>query len=66
MNEDPNTPDPARLTAEQLAKLLSAAYREKIAVESIHADVREGAPVHSDGTLSLVQYTAWICASLAR
>jgi hypothetical protein len=51
--------DPMRLTVEQAAKLLSAAYRERIDVEKIKADVDSGAPTNADGTINLVNYAAW-------
>ena len=57
---DANNPiDPTRLTVEQAAKLLSAAYRERIAVQTIEADIEDGAPTNADGTLNLVHYGAW-------
>lgn len=57
---DANNPiDPTRLTVEQAAKLLSAAYRERIEVQTIEADIEDGAPTNADGTLNLVHYGAW-------
>lgn len=59
MSEGSNPVDPNRLSIEQAAKLLSAAYRERIEVESLQADVDAGAPTNADGTISLVSYAAW-------
>ena len=63
---DGNQVDPTRLTIEQAAKLLSAAYRERIDVEKIQADVDEGAPTNADGTINLVHYAAWQSKDLGR
>ena len=54
--------DPAKLTAADLAKLLSKAGGVAISEEQIAADLEAGAPTNSDGTLHLVHYTAWLVA----
>ncbi len=59
MSEGNNQVDPTKLSAEQAAKLLSAAYRERIDVENIRLDVQNGAPVNVDETNNLVHYCAW-------
>jgi hypothetical protein len=66
MSEGSNQVDPTRLTVEQAAKLLSAAYRERIDVDKIRIDLQEGAPVNSDGTINLVHYSAWQVKELGR
>ena len=66
MSEGSNQVDPTRLTVEQAAKLLSAAYRERIDVDKIRLDLQEGAPVNSDGTINLVHYSAWQVKELGR
>lgn len=58
--------DPSRLSSGQLAKLLSAAYRERIAEENIREDLDAGAPTNPDGTISLVHYTAWQAKEMSR
>lgn len=58
--------DPTRLTLEQAAKLLSAAYRERIDLEKIELDLQNGAPVNSDGTINLVHYSAWQAKEMGR
>jgi hypothetical protein len=65
MTADAPTLDPNRLTPEQAAKLLSAAAKVQIPVEHITQDIAAGAPTHADGTISLVQYAAWIVRELA-
>ncbi len=58
--------DPARLTIAQTAKVLSAAFRERIPAEQIAADIGAGAPTNSDGTINLVNYTAWQAKEMGR
>ena len=59
MSESNNQVDPTRLSIEQASKLLSAAYRERIDVVKIQEDIDSGAPTNSDGTINLVNYSAW-------
>ncbi len=66
MSDSGNQIDPTRLSIEQAAKLLSAAYRERIDVEKIRSDVDAGAPMNSDGTINLVNYAAWQAEELGR
>lgn len=58
--------DPNRMSLEQAAKLLSAAYRERIEVETLSEDVAAGAPTNPDGTLNLVHYSAWQAKEMGR
>ena len=53
------------LTAEQLAKVLSAAGGRRITEEMIRADIEAGAPVNPDGTVNLIHYTAWLVKEMA-
>jgi hypothetical protein len=66
MSERTGQVDPTRLSVEQAAKLLSAAYRERIDAEKIRMDMENGAPVNVDGTINLVQYSAWQTKELGR
>lgn len=50
---------PNALTVEQLAQVLSAAAQRRVQVEHIQADIEAGAPTNADGTLSVLDYTAW-------
>lgn len=50
---------PNALTVEQLAQVLSAAAQRRVQVENIQADIEAGAPTNADGTLSVLDYTAW-------
>ncbi|AMV31672.1 hypothetical protein VN12_06095 [Pirellula sp. SH-Sr6A] len=66
MSEDKQPVDPTRLSIEQAAKLLSAAYRERIDAEKIRSDLHEGAPANADGTINLVNYSAWQAKEMGR
>jgi hypothetical protein len=64
---DSNNPiDPTRLSVEQAAKLLSAAYRERIEADKIQLDLQNGAPVNADGTINLMHYGAWQAKEMGR
>lgn len=52
--------DPLALTIDQAAELLSKAAKRKITAEQIRQDIAEGAPTNGDGTIHLVNYTAWL------
>ena len=66
MSEGNNQVDPTRLSIEQAAKLLSAAYRERIDALKIQEDIDSGAPTNSDGTINLVNYAAWQSEEMGR
>lgn len=66
MSEGNNQVDPTRLSIEQAAKLLSAAYRERIDAVKIHEDIDSGAPTNGDGTINLVNYAAWQAEEMGR
>ena len=51
---------PLALTLPDAARLLSAAGGRAITVEMLQADLERGAPTNTDGTISLVQYAAWL------
>jgi hypothetical protein len=66
MSEESNQVDPTRLSIEQAAKLLSAAFRERIDVTKIQEDIDAGAPTNADGTINLVNYSAWQAKEMGR
>ena len=66
MSEANNQVDPTRLSIEQASKLLSAAYRERIDAMKIQEDIDSGAPINSDGTINLVNYSAWQAEEMGR
>ena len=66
MSEGTGPVDPTKLPVEQAAKLLAAAYRERIDPEKIRLDIQNGAPVNADGTINLVHYSAWQAKEMGR
>jgi hypothetical protein len=57
-------PENIRLTAlskEAVVRLLRNAGSSTISAETLEADIAAGAPVNPDGTVSLVEYAAWLC-----
>ncbi|WP_345686026.1 hypothetical protein [Novipirellula caenicola] len=60
MDDKPAPVDVKRMPVERLASLLSNAYRKRVPVEQIQADINAGAPTNSDGTVNVVNYTAWL------
>lgn len=52
--------DPARLSIEELARLLTSAGEQEVTAEQIREDVAAGAPTNSDGTIGLLAYAAWL------
>lgn len=58
--------DPTRLTVEQLVKVLSAAYRERLEVANVRKHIEAGAPTNADGTLNMVHYVAWLTMEMGR
>jgi hypothetical protein len=51
---------------EDLARILSASGLRPVTVETLRADIEDGAPVNPDGTMNLVQYTTWMVRELTR
>jgi hypothetical protein len=56
--------NPASLSVEEMARLLSAAGGRRVTPEQVQADVDAGAPVGPGGRLHLVHYAAWLNAPL--
>lgn len=53
--------NPAALTAEELAGLISAASKTKVKTARVQADIDAGAPTRPDGRINLIHYAAWLC-----
>lgn len=51
--------NPSALTVRQLADILTKAGGRRVQQKALKQDLEQGAPQNSDGTISLVQYTAW-------
>lgn len=58
--------DPARIRPGDLAELLTKAAGEPVAAADVETDIGEGAPANDDGTVSLVNYVAWLVRELER
>ena len=54
--------DPAKLTPEELARVLGQAGGKKVSVQAVRETIQRGAPTNRDGSLHLVHYTAWLAA----
>ena len=52
--------NPAALTVDELARLLTAAGGRQVTPEQVQADIDAGAPVNATGTLNLLHVTAWL------
>jgi len=57
--------NPAALSVEAAARLLTAAGGARIEAGRIRADIEAGAPTNADGTLNLVHYAAWLVREMA-
>ncbi len=54
------------LTVKAAAELLTKASKRKITAAQIRQDVEVGAPMNSNGTIHLVNYTAWLALQTAK
>jgi hypothetical protein len=66
----PTTPtksrlDPAALSIDELATLLTRAGGRPIGADQVRRDLAAGAPQNPDGTLHLVHYAAWLALQTA-
>ena len=58
--------NPATLTVEQAARLLSAVSTKAVSSDKLQKDVEDGAPTNEDGTINLVHYAAWLVKEMGR
>jgi hypothetical protein len=66
-NADGRQPlNPQALSPEDVARILTASGRQPVTVETIQAEIDDGAPTNPDGTINLVQYAAWIVCEMSR
>ena len=56
--------NPASLSVDDMARLLSAGGQKRVTPQEIHTDVDAGAPVGPDGRMNLVHYAAWLARQL--
>jgi hypothetical protein len=60
-----NSLNPAALTPEDAARLLTRVGGQAVTVEMLHADRKAGAPRNADGTINLVHYAAWLVKEMS-
>lgn len=58
--------NPQGLRLDDLARILSASGPRPVTVETLRADIDDGAPVNPDGTINVIQYTAWLVREMGR
>ena len=58
--------DPAAMSVNDAARILSSAIGQQVSVEMIESDIAAGAPTNSDGTINLVHYSAWLVKESTR
>ena len=56
--------NPASLSVDDMARLLSAGGQKKVTPLDIYADIDAGAPVGPDGRMNLVHYAAWLARAV--
>ena len=59
-NNPPQPINPQALRLEDLARILTASGPKPVSVQLLQADIKDGASVNPDGTVSLVNYAAWL------
>jgi hypothetical protein len=52
--------NPSALTVEDAAHMLSGLGSRRIDPDRIQDDIDDGAPTNADGTLNILNYTAWV------
>ena len=58
--------NPAALTPEDAARLLSRVSGQVVSVAMLDVDREAGAPRNADGTINLVHYGAWLVKEMGR
>ena len=57
--------NPQSLRLADMARILSASGPRPVTVEMLQADIDDGAPVNSDGTVNLVHYAAYLVKEMS-
>lgn len=58
--QPPQPVNPAALSVEEMARLVSAAGGRKVTPEQVQADLDAGAPIGAGGKINLIHYAAWL------
>ena len=59
-NNPPQPINPQALRLEDLARILSISGPKPVTMQMLQADINDGAPVNTDGTMNLATYAAWL------
>jgi hypothetical protein len=57
--------NPQALRLADMARILSASGPRPVTVETLQADLDDGAPRNPDGTMNLVHYAAWLVKEIS-
>jgi len=57
--------NPAAMTVEEAAKLLTKAGGVRVSEAQIRKDIEANAPANADGTINIVHYAAWLVREMA-
>ena len=57
--------NPQALSAQDMARVLSASGRKAVTVEMVQKCLEDGAPTNPDGTISLVRFAAFLAKEVA-
>jgi hypothetical protein len=56
--------DPRSLRLDDMARILTALGPKPVTIEMLMADIDDGAPVNADGTMNLLNYSAWLAKEI--
>jgi len=57
--------NPAALSVEDAAKVLSRMGGKPVTADMLEADIEAGAPTNGDGSINLVHFAAWLVKEMA-
>ena len=68
MSNDGNQPslNPLAISPEDAVRVMAKVGGEPITVDMVRADLTDGAPTNTDGTLNLIHYAAWLVKEMGR
>ena len=61
----PGPLNPQALRLADMARILSTSGPHPVTVEMLQADLHDGAPVNTDGTMNLVHYASWLVKEIS-
>ena len=67
MANDPNAGiNPNAMSPSDVARVLSRVGGHPVTLVMLEADIAAGAPMNTDGTMSLLHYAAWLVKEMGR